>query len=92
MNIPQEAIDAAAQAAYKNTGLPDPWDSLPENTRNGYREAARLHLVAAFPVLAAHALREYAITVEKNRSFRYWDRRDVARDVRTVATEYQEGK
>lgn len=61
MTIPDEAIEAAARE-YHHTrrGNTVPWEKLARTTRDYYRRQARIHLRAAAPIIAAHALRTEA--------------------------------
>lgn len=58
MNIPEEAVEAAAREAYGH-----PWDNAPEWAKQEARRIAREHLEAAAPFIAAQALRDAADTV-----------------------------
>ena len=50
MNIPDEAVEAAARAM---SGAPDKWERLPEKFRSDYRESVRHIFEAAAPHLLA---------------------------------------
>lgn len=61
MNIPEEAIEKAAQKIFEHDApshLPEEWEPLNKYAKFGYRETARAALSAAAPTLMARALRE----------------------------------
>jgi hypothetical protein len=81
--IPEEAIEAAAQALFARAGYPAGWDDLggadAEQIREIYRARARTALAAGAPLVAAQALRDAAAEVadanggKDNGAKDYWD-------------------
>lgn len=66
MNISDEAVEAAAKAAYENVrpkmGFPSGFDGAPEPMQETYRGIARAGLEAAAPHLMAEAWEQGRVT------------------------------
>ena len=60
MNIPEDIVEKAAQAANDRNPLNTRWGHAPDYVKDMYRDDARAALSAAAPHLMATALREAA--------------------------------
>ena len=97
MSIPDEAVEAAAQAAFlagyvRRVAVPDPaiaaqaWLDRDDAGREPYRIRAREYLEAGAPFIAAQALRDRAQTIKDTApadGLRHVD--DVVEDIRDMA-------
>ena len=61
MNIPEEAVEAAAERLHFWSGHVVEWKSMHEAAKDGWRAEARAALEAAAPLLMAQALREASV-------------------------------
>lgn len=63
--IPDEAVEAAARAAYDNVEQYNAWEAEPESVRELYLKDARRLLEAAAPFIAAAGFeRGYVAAIE----------------------------